>query len=132
MATVSICELHGSNLRQLILLPAKGEKLYLPDLYGITQNCPYLEELTITISRSRGDSQEFARYKTLGLLSRLQSLVLRLDASDIDLLEDHNFEKVHVTPSDPSFDDIDQNYFKQNRLLWLPISPKRSPEGCIH
>lgn len=38
---------------------------------------------------------------------------MRLDASDVDLLEDHSFEKVHVTPSDPSFNDIDQNYCKQ-------------------
>jgi hypothetical protein len=114
LTTGSIFEHLGSSLHQLTLLPAVNERLSLQDLQEIAQNYPYLEEMTITVSRSKGDAQECAKYKVVGSLPRLQHLALRLDPSDLHVTQEEGGESDHdigthiVIPSDPSFNDFGQ------------------------
>lgn len=114
LATGLIFEHLGSSLRQLTLLPAVSERLSLQDLQEIAHNCPYLEELKNTVSRSKGDAQERAKYEVLGSFPRLQHLALRFDPLDFHVAQEkraengYNMERRIVMPSDPSFNDFDQ------------------------
>ncbi|KFY16324.1 hypothetical protein V492_01420 [Pseudogymnoascus sp. VKM F-4246] len=74
---------HGSSLHKLDLSYqqiAAGDVLqrFLED---IRDYCPLLEDLNLSIPRSRGDATEVALYKTLGSIPRLQRLILQLEAS---------------------------------------------------
>jgi hypothetical protein len=118
----SFLDHHGSGLRELWLSPLEGgDRLLQGDIAQIAGHCPLLEDLAITLHRSRGDATEVATYKTLGSLQKLQHLLLTLDASDFAVLsedEDDNDDDLNAigegpdTPNDPSFDEFEQQYFK--------------------
>lgn len=79
-----ITEKHGQTLKGLILVPngmyePAYPKLNTSDILQLATNCPYLEELRIPITRSMGNHDEFDKYKALGTLAKLRSLVLDLN-----------------------------------------------------
>lgn len=108
---------HGSRLCELLISPCMDQRLTSEDVSLITENCPQLENLTITIPRSRGDAAEVTFYRALSSLPRLQYLDLTLDASDpAVLIYDDAVEAFDPDdpdgpepPNDPVFDDFDQD-----------------------
>ncbi|EED18296.1 hypothetical protein TSTA_120440 [Talaromyces stipitatus ATCC 10500] len=114
-----VCQLHGLKLRQLFLSTILLKPVSLHNLRWITDNCPYLEELTISTSRTMGDANECAHYKALGSLPRLRRLTLSLDASSIQGRQiELPLSKAEMYPTmvgNPSFNQFDQhcaeNYF---------------------
>ncbi|QGA12770.1 hypothetical protein EYB26_000415 [Talaromyces marneffei] len=116
MATESILKHHGPRLQKLWLLPCRGETIPLETLHRLSENCTFLEELSTRISRSRGDALEVSKYKAIGALPRLKRLFLKLDASDIFLLDGYDYEdeaegqEVPETRNDASFNSFDQQY----------------------
>lgn len=108
---------HGSHLRELTISACVDQRLTSEDVSLITDNCLQLENLTITIPRSRGDAAEVTFYRALSSLPRLQYLDLTLDASDpAVLIYDDTVEAFDPDdpdgpepPNDPVFDDFDQD-----------------------
>jgi hypothetical protein len=124
----SILEHHGSSLRQLSLSPPAGDKsLSGEDITKIGIHCPLLEDLVLTVHRSKGDATEVGCYKALGSIRKLEYLSLNLDASNQALLWrdtmsgfnslDDNDEYPEA-PNDPSFDKFDQQFFKRRYVSW--------------
>lgn len=133
LSLVQVVEHHGSTLRRLCLLPSKEYTAcntqwsdhYLPSatiLSAITRSCPLIEDLAITVRRSKGSSEEVQMYRVLGSLPKLQSLSLTLDASDYSLL--WSFEAFTNNlggatrnwpppPDDKSFDDFERDLYPQ-------------------
>lgn len=115
----AILEYHGALLRKLGLSPSGTvNRLVITEreVERIAGYCPLLEDLSLTVPRSKGDAGEVAIYKALGSLSKLQSLSLTLDASDCAILMDgEEDEELDETPNDPSFDDFDQQFFNGPR-----------------
>ena len=118
----SILEHQGAALRQLWLWPSDGEKCFLPEqIAKIGVHCPLLEDLSLTLCRSKGDAAEVASYRALGSIPKLQYISVVLDASNHTILgedalagfdlEDDDAEYPE-TPNDSSFDDFDQQFFK--------------------
>lgn len=107
---------HGSCLHELSISPCVDQRLINEDAFFITENCPQLENLTITIPRSRGDATEVTFYKALSSLPRLQHLDLTLDATDPAIFIYHDAVEAFdpddsdgpEPPNDPVFDDFDQ------------------------
>lgn len=113
LATEAVFEHHGLRLHELSLLPFGHETFTLEELEQITKPCPFLEKLTIKIKRCKGDAQEVANYKAIGVLPRLRHLYLDLDASDLDLLQRPDSPNDNLEArNDPTFDDFDQQYCK--------------------
>jgi len=78
----TILRYHGASLRNLCLSPfGRHDQLSITpqEIAQIRQSCPHLEDLSLTIPRSRGDAEEVAVYKALGTLSGVQKLSLELD-----------------------------------------------------
>jgi hypothetical protein len=124
----SILEYHGPTLRQLSLSPVEGDKQLLPEeIAKIGVHCHLLEDLALTLCRSKGDAVEVASYKALGSFQKLQYISLVLDASNhailsddalIDFDEEDDDAEYPETPNDPSFDDFDQQFFKRHFFSW--------------
>lgn len=116
MDTESILKLHGPRLQRLWLLPCRGETVPLETIRHLSEHCPVLEELSTRIRRSRGDFQEVSKYKAIGALPRLKRLFLKLDASDLFLLDGYDYgdlvegRELPVTRNDASFNSFDQQY----------------------
>jgi hypothetical protein len=116
LTTDSILKHHGPRLQKLVLSPVLGETIPLETLQHLGENCPFLEELSIQIRRSRGDTHEVLRYKAIGSLPRLKRLFLTLDASDYYLLHGYDADdedegrEIPETRSDASFNYFDQQY----------------------
>jgi hypothetical protein len=75
---------HASSLKRLQLTTTnyRNSTFDLVSLSATMQPpLPLLEHLSITIKRSKGNSDEVSMYKLLGALPRLQSIVLGLDTS---------------------------------------------------
>ena len=108
---------HGSHLRELTISPSVDQHLTSKVVSLITESCPLLENLTIIIPRSQGDTTEVTFYRALSSLPRLQYLDLTLDASDPavsiyhDAIEAFNPDDPDGPdpPNDPAFDDFDQD-----------------------
>jgi len=122
----SILEHRGSALRQLCLSPSVGDKHPSPeDIARIGVHCTLLEDLVLTIHRSKGDATEVATYQALGSPPKLQYLSLVLDASNYTILgpdalgdfDDEDDDAPYPeTPNDPSFDDFDQQFFTRGYI----------------
>jgi hypothetical protein len=73
----AIVEHHGSSLRQLWLSfnrafgDTENLMLGLQEVREIFEFCPLIEDLTLPIPRSKGDSQEVAIYRTIGAFPKL-------------------------------------------------------------
>ncbi|KAI0124067.1 hypothetical protein BJ170DRAFT_71974 [Xylariales sp. AK1849] len=126
MTLANILKPHTTSLGTLGLLPAGGGKTRLVldarDLMATVSSCCSLEDLTISLRRTRGNASEVAAYKTLGSLPRLQRIKIFLDASDFDVLrepEGLDDDDDYDTPTDPSFDDFDQQFFGGQFGVWL-------------
>ncbi|KFY95394.1 hypothetical protein V500_02786 [Pseudogymnoascus sp. VKM F-4518 (FW-2643)] len=108
---------HGSSLHKLLLSRQQvtGDRLQR-HIADIREYCPLLEDLSLSIPRSRGDATEVAAYKTLGSIPRLQRLSLGLDASDFAVLyeDDDNDDEEPTIPNDPTFDEFDQEFFTES------------------
>ncbi|KAK4543576.1 hypothetical protein LTR36_005471 [Oleoguttula mirabilis] len=83
----AILERHGCALRRLWLLysPRMREERSATatanEVHRILQLCPGLEDLMLTVPRSKGDGDEIAIYRSLGQHPRLRRLALTLDCS---------------------------------------------------
>jgi len=114
----TIFEYHGATLRRLWLSPSGTlNRLVIVitqrEVEQIAEHCPLLEDLSLTVPRSKGDAGEVAIYKALGSLPKLQRLFLTLDASDCAILLDGDEDD--ETPNDPTFDNFDQQFFDDPR-----------------
>lgn len=119
----NIVKLHGSTLRTLSLVASGTGRARLvldaKDINVIASCCPSLEDLTLSLRRSKGDLSEVAAYRILGSLPRLQTIKVFLDASDFEVLRepdwldevDDDDDIDYDTPSDPSFDALDRQHF---------------------
>jgi hypothetical protein len=124
----SILEHHGAALRQLSLSPSEGDKALSPEnITKIGTLCTLLEDLVLTLHRSKGNATEVACYKTLGSIQRLENLTLTLEAlnhaipwSDalVGYDDDDDNAEYPETPNDPSFDDFARQFFKEGYLSW--------------
>ncbi len=104
---------HGAALRRLCLSPlAFLNRLVITqrEVERIAEHCPLLEDLSLNVPRSKGDAGEVAIYTALGSLSKVQSMFITLDASDRATFMDGDEDDAE-TPNDPSFDDLDQQFF---------------------
>ncbi|KAJ5982823.1 hypothetical protein N7451_012923 [Penicillium sp. IBT 35674x] len=83
---------HGPRLRELKLLSYPGEELTKDSLQALGRHCIFLQDFTLSLRRSQGDSTEAYLYKALGSLPRLQSVSLDLHTaksySPDDIVED--------------------------------------------
>lgn len=77
---------HGRTLRTLCIQPMgySSARLSFPpvEVSWIAGHCLVLEDLRLTMHRSKGDKSETAAYSAIGKIRTLQSLTLTLDASD--------------------------------------------------
>lgn len=109
----SALEIHGTSLRRLWFPPPQKESrsfFNAERVDKLQRFCPFVEELALSIPRSRGDSIEMSMYKSLGRLARLASLALTLDCEDTSL--DLRAEDCDPTPIYPDFNDFDRQYMK--------------------
>ncbi|KDB21130.1 hypothetical protein H109_06898 [Trichophyton interdigitale MR816] len=107
--------LQYSNLRKLHLKPAVGSSISLNDLNRLAKYCPILSTLVITLRRLRGNADEVKMYKVLGSMARLAYLDLLLDVKDPKFRWGGRGKGVD-TPSDPSFDNFDREFYPQITL----------------
>ncbi|KAI1828773.1 hypothetical protein CBS147337_10421 [Penicillium roqueforti] len=81
-----------SRLQELKLLSYPGEELTKDSLQALGRHCIFLQDFTLSLRRSQGDSTEAYLYKALGSLPRLQSVSLDLHTaksySPDDIVED--------------------------------------------
>lgn len=117
----SIAMRHGPRLRKLHLarFPVSWQHAKEENICQLGRYCPLLEELSIPIQRSKGDSKEVALYRALGTLKSLQYLDLWLDVSPTALYREEDFLEVPPqeqsfqaieSPTDPSFDEFDNEH----------------------
>ncbi|KAI1107877.1 hypothetical protein F4804DRAFT_296215 [Jackrogersella minutella] len=92
----------SSRLRTLRLVSCQGKHLTLQDITQIRERCPLLQDLTLTVRRSKGDANETAVYRELGKFPKLEHLCLEMDA----LLPPRVRGK--DVPPDPSFNNYDR------------------------
>lgn len=108
---------HGPTLYKLLLTHQQViGHLIQRQIADVKEYCPLLEDLRLSIRRSRGDATEVAAYKTLGSIPRLQRLRLGLDASYFAVPyedDDDNDDEPNI-PNDPAFDEFDQWDFKES------------------
>jgi hypothetical protein len=138
----TIIEHHGSTLRKLALVSLgyyNQMHFRVAQVNQIAEHCPELEELAITVPRTRGNKDEVLIYHALGSILKLQHLYLSLDCADhsvgpkaSNISEWHHFNRFHLTqttqelfPNDPSFDDFDQQGVEDARGLMGELSKPR-------
>ena len=108
---------HGSRLRKLHLQPRSGTDYNsIGDIARIKERCPLLEVLGLAVHRSRGDSTEFATYKAIGSIPKLQHLSIILDAT--------NFGDQPETPNNTSSDRFDEQCIQD---MFYPLGNTRLP-----
>ncbi|KAF2170907.1 hypothetical protein M409DRAFT_18880 [Zasmidium cellare ATCC 36951] len=128
---------HGPALRTLQLIPSgySPHRLSLlpREVRWIGAYCRVLQNLSLQILRSRGDADEVAAYSSLGSIPCLQTLDLRLDASDyIALRNEEGIEEPDpdpapwapiLAPAKPHFDDFDREFgsFRDSGGLLDPL-----------
>lgn len=112
------------SLRKLDLgtqLVKGGARLRDDHIHQLAEICPNLQHLTLEIRRSRGDSAEVERYRSLGRLSRLQELHIYLDASPPGYIEqppDGSTTASRDTAIEPWFDEEDTTYLPKPFKLY--------------
>lgn len=103
----TILERHGPRLRRLSIMSFDGQTLSLENLRQLVETCQVLEALTIQIKRSRGSYEEYICYQTIGLLSKLRHLDLRLDTCR-SLRHDRRTQQGFEPSCNPSFSEFDE------------------------
>ncbi|KAJ5923211.1 hypothetical protein N7454_008456 [Penicillium verhagenii] len=111
---------HGGKLTKLAILTGKNTHLLPSDVKQISEYCPNLQELEITLPRTQGNATEVESYRNLGRLPQLQSLTIRLDVTTIKLCnsncsgrETPTGSKCVFTAPDASFDEFDMRPCKR-------------------
>jgi hypothetical protein len=110
-----ILERHGSTLRELLLKQYEHEPYGSPrqamvltnaDIEYIRNSCPLLEDLKLSIKRSKSDWRETQCYEALGTFASLTKLGLQLDCSNLR------------EPGSPSADEdsFDRQLYTQGRI----------------
>ncbi|KAK5731519.1 hypothetical protein LTR17_011317 [Elasticomyces elasticus] len=86
----AILKQHGSSLRRL-WFPYQGRRREHPrtrptadEIQRVIRLCPSMEDLMITVPRSKGDRDEIALYRSIGRHSRLRQVTLYLDCDCTD------------------------------------------------
>jgi hypothetical protein len=116
----AILDQHGPTLTKLTLRPSEQE--FTPGNHRVRQDipmtftkehilqihtqCPALQELAISVKRTKSDTLEAEMYKSFGQMARLKSLFLTLDCSDWRVTRDAD------SRDDPSFDAFDRESCK--------------------
>jgi hypothetical protein len=108
---IPILSLHGCPLTRLVIEPYRQDPFTASDIIEIALQCPNVQELDITISRSEGDIFEVEKYRSLGKFLALRDLKIRLDKTDIKSLvpegNERTYDGVPITPPHVSFDQFD-------------------------
>ncbi|TVY81595.1 hypothetical protein LSUE1_G008167 [Lachnellula suecica] len=92
----AILNQHGHTLQNLSLLPSEPEgisgiyqgQLRIPmtftqeHILKINAYCPKLQQLSVSVKRTKSNALEVATYKSFGKLKQLKSLFITLDCSD--------------------------------------------------
>ncbi|KAI8624406.1 hypothetical protein F5Y19DRAFT_318282 [Xylariaceae sp. FL1651] len=121
----AILDQHGPTLTKLSLRPSEQEftpsnlrvRREMPmaftqeHILQIHAQCPALQELTISVKRTKSDTLEAEMYKSFGQMAQLKSLFLILDCSDWRVTRDAD------SRDDPSFDAFDREGFKFSGYL---------------
>lgn len=90
----------------------------MENLRQLVESCRVLETLAIQVKRSRGSYEEYIRYQTIGLLSRLRHLDLKLDTYKSLRYNRWTDEDVQSSGG-PSFSEFDE------RTSSVQITPDR-------
>ncbi|TVY13881.1 hypothetical protein LARI1_G009217 [Lachnellula arida] len=98
----------AENLRFRRDIPMTFTKQHVLQIHA---QCPALEELAISIKRTKSDSIEGEIYKSFGKMERLKSLFLTLDCSDWRVSRDPD------SIDETSFDAADREIFNLGGLL---------------
>ncbi|TIA30695.1 hypothetical protein D6C78_09427 [Aureobasidium pullulans] len=140
LSLVRIVAHHAACLRKLWLLPVKelnahnlaSAEYYIPSLEVLSElkkSCSGLEDLAISVRRSRGNKTEIDAYRLLGSLQNLRFLSLNLDASDMSVLwiyetaERDEYVRSGIwppPPDDPSFNDFDREIYPRSFINHSP------------
>ncbi|TVY44670.1 hypothetical protein LOCC1_G005843 [Lachnellula occidentalis] len=116
----AILDHHGPTLKKLTLRPSEEEfsvsnlrvRRDIPmtftkeHILQIHSQCPALQELAISVKRTKSDRLEAEMYKSFGQMAQLKSLFLTLDCSDWRVMRDAD------SPADASFDAFDRENCK--------------------
>ena len=112
-----ILKRHGSTLRELLLKPYENEPyrslrqamvLANENIEYIRDSCPLLEDLKLTIKRSKSDWRETRCYEALGTFASLIKLGLHLDCSN---------------PHEPGLPSADEDGFHRQLYIQGSIPP---------
>ncbi|KAJ4412493.1 hypothetical protein N0V82_008762 [Gnomoniopsis sp. IMI 355080] len=109
---------HGPTLQKLSLRPTEistsvsngNKRMKIPMVFEkehisqIQTQCPALQNLSISVKRTKSDAREAEIYKAFGKMEHLQVLFLTLDCSDYRVTRDS------TRTDDPSFDEFDREF----------------------
>jgi len=108
---------HGRTLRKLGLSPSEDEssevRRHIPMVFRkehvvqIQARCPALQDLAITVKRTKSDAREAEMYRSFGKMERLEILFLTLDCSD------WRVTRGCTSTDDPSFDEDDRKFYSE-------------------
>lgn len=113
----AILDRHGQMLKKLSLRPFEQENIIFDNdpnprhiamtftrehILQIQSHCPGLEELAVSVKRTKSDAREAEIYRSFGKIERLKSLFLILDCSDWAVTLDPD------SRDDPSYDETDR------------------------
>ncbi|KAL2062222.1 hypothetical protein VTL71DRAFT_6488 [Oculimacula yallundae] len=124
----AILDRHGQTLTKLNLRPSEDEHSLLSLdarrirreipmtftkelILHINAQCPVLEELTVSIKRTKSDALEAEIYKSFGRMERLRSLFLILDCSNWSVARDPDLEE------DALFDLVDREPWRTDKSV---------------
>ncbi|GAB1309950.1 hypothetical protein MFIFM68171_00160 [Madurella fahalii] len=108
---------HGRTLRKLGLRPYESEsslcdnRPHIPltfgkeDILQIQAQCPVLQDLSLSVKRTRSDMREVDLYRAFGAMEHLQFLFLILDCSNWHVY------RTGSSTDDPSFDEYDRQFY---------------------
>ena len=119
---------HGRTLTKLSLRPSESEYSLLTldarrirreipmtftkeHILQINAQCPVLEELAVSIKRTKSDALEAEIYKSFGRMGRLRSLFLILDCSNWSVARDPDLE------DDALFDAVDRETWGTDKSM---------------
>ncbi|KAJ5785057.1 uncharacterized protein N7503_010269 [Penicillium pulvis] len=122
---------HGSQITKLVISTGKNAPISPSDLKIISEYCPNLQELEVTLRRTQGDDTEVECYRNIGSLSQLRNLTIKLDVTSIKLCSSNYggtdapaASKCVITAPDASFNEFD--------LKPCVRRAKFTPRGCLY
>lgn len=117
-----ISETFGSRLRRLLITPTIYGSIPLQDIRSLAEVCHLVENLTIDVNRTRGDSLEVAHYRALGSFPNLRHLSLWLEPTNHIVSHTDEWRADEDDPdiifeprNDPTFSEFDQRHVQTNK-----------------